>query len=107
LTAGPFELRFGADIERLDDAGIDSGNDIHGTVQVMVGHTGFPCVRKATFDSRLAISDHGNGESHKDLLAFGQIGDAVRVAIELPKVGLVGHGTVSLRVVKCQSLQGA
>jgi hypothetical protein len=94
VTASTFELRFCADVERLDDAGIDGGNNIYGTVQIMIGNTGFPCVRKAAFDSRLAVSDHGDGESHKDLFAFGQAGDTVRIAVELPEIGLFGHGTV-------------
>jgi hypothetical protein len=63
-------LGFGADVERLKNPGIDSCNDIHGTVQIGFINVCFPCVRKAAFYSRLAVTHHGDGKTHEYLFAL-------------------------------------
>jgi len=45
----------------LNNPGVYGGDDIYGTIQVYVSNAGVPCVRKAAFDSRLAITHHGHG----------------------------------------------
>ncbi len=87
-----FELSFGADIERLQNPGIDGGNDIYRTVQIGVINPCFPCVRKAAFHSRLTIANHGDGKAHEDFFAFTQIVDRVSIAIELPEISSLNHG---------------
>jgi hypothetical protein len=76
----------------LDNPGIHCGNDIHGSIQVGIGNPGFPCVRKASFHSRLTIADHGYGQPHEDLLTLTQVGYGVGITIELSEVGSFRHG---------------
>jgi hypothetical protein len=87
-----FELRFGANIQRLKNAGVHRGNDINGAIQLRFGNTRFPCVRKAAFDSGLTVTDHGHRQAHEDFFTFTQSGDGVCIAIKLSKVGSVAHG---------------
>jgi hypothetical protein len=94
LQSVAFELRFGADIERLYNAGVNGGDHIHGAVQVMFRDAGFPCVRKATFDSRLAVAHRGNGQPHQDLLAFTEVRYRVCIAVKLSKVSFIYHGAL-------------
>jgi hypothetical protein len=67
------ELSCSTNVERLNNAGIDCGNDVYGSVQVCLSNTGFPCVRKASLDSRLTVTDEGNCQPNQNLLAFAQV----------------------------------
>jgi hypothetical protein len=93
-TGRTFELRFGADVERLNNPGVDRRDHVHGAIQVSIGNPGFPCVRKASFDSRLTIAHHGHGQAHEDLLAFAQIGHRMRIAVELPEISPITHSSL-------------
>jgi hypothetical protein len=61
LTRGAFELCFGTDVERLNNPSIYRCHYIHSTIQIRFRNTSLPCVRKASFDSRLAVTYHGYG----------------------------------------------
>lgn len=50
-------------IERLKDARINCSNDIDRRVEFLLGHACFPCVRKATFHSRIAQSHDCHSET--------------------------------------------
>jgi hypothetical protein len=54
------ELSCGANVQRLNNAGIDCRNDVHGSVQLCLRDTGFPCVRKASLHSRLTVTYEGH-----------------------------------------------
>jgi hypothetical protein len=87
-----FELGFGADVERLQNPCIDSCDDIHSAIEIGFVDTRFPCVRKATFHSRLAVAHHGNGETHKYFFALAEIFNGVSLAVKLPEVSSLNHG---------------
>jgi hypothetical protein len=72
LTLGTlaFELGFGADVERLKNPCINGCDHIHSAVEIGVVNTCFPCVRKAAFYSRLAVTNHGDGKTHEYLFAL-------------------------------------
>lgn len=79
-------------MERLQNAGVNRRNDIYSTVQVVLRDTRFPCVRKAAFDSRLAVTHKGHGEAEKHFLALAQAGYRVRVSIKLAEIRAFTHG---------------
>jgi len=86
------ELSCGANVQRLNNAGIDCRNDIHSSVEICLRDTGFPCVRKASLYSRLTISYEGNRQPNKYLLALAQVGYRMRIPIELAKIRALTHG---------------
>src|SRR4029450_2474803 len=73
------ELGGGANVQRLNNAGIDCRNNIHGSVQICLRDTSFPCVRKAPLHSRLTVTYEGNRQPNKHLLALAQVGDGRRI----------------------------
>lgn len=85
------ELSLRADIERLQNARIDSGDYINGTVQILLIDPGFPCVRKAAFDSRLTIARKGDGEPHKYFFTLAEVRRRVGIAVELAEIGFFAH----------------
>jgi hypothetical protein len=91
-ASGAFELCLGADIERLNNAGVHSGNHIHRAIQVRFRESCLPCVRKASFDSWLAVAHHSHGEPHENFFTLAQIGYSVRITVELPEVSRFAHG---------------
>ncbi len=74
-------------IQRLYDAGVDSGNDVHGRVKVLFAYVRFPCVRKAPLYSGLAVASHGHGQSQENLLSLTETRDAVCLTIKSAKIG--------------------
>jgi hypothetical protein len=92
FACSAFELRFGADIERLNNPSVHCGDDIHCAIQVWVRNSCFPCVRKASFDSRLTVPHHSYGQAHKHLLALAQIRHGMGITVKLSKIGPVTHG---------------
>jgi len=85
------ELRCGANVQRLNNAGIDYRNDIHGSVQFCLRDTGFPCVRKASFYSRLTVTYEGHRQPNKYLLALTQVGHRMRIPIKLAEIRALTH----------------
>jgi len=85
------ELRFGSDVGRLHDSGIHGRDDIHCAVQVVVGDPGFPCVRKASLHSVLAVPSEGHSEPHEHLLPLAQVVDSVSLSIEFSKIRPLRH----------------
>jgi hypothetical protein len=73
-------------IERLQDTRIHRGDDIHGGVQFFVGHSRFPCIRKAPFHSRIAEAHHRHGQANQHLFSIRKTFDGMSVTIELAKV---------------------
>ena len=107
----PFQLGFGAHVERLDNPGVHGGNHIRSTIQIFLRDTSFPCVRKAPFNSRLTIADHGNSQSHKDFFALREIWHRMRITVKGAKVGSLTHRVLLTKAVAAQmpgleSLQG-
>jgi hypothetical protein len=81
-------------IQRLHDAGVDSGNDVHGRVKVLFAYVRFPCVRKATLYSGLAVASHGHGQSQENLLSLTETRDAVCLTIKSAKIGPLQDSTL-------------
>ena len=86
------ELSCGANVQGLNNAGIDCSNDVHASVQVCLGDTGFPCVRKASLHSRLTVPYKGNRQPHKYLLALTQVGHCMCIPIKLAEIRALTHG---------------
>jgi hypothetical protein len=80
---------FDALIERLQDTRIHRRDDIHGGVQFFLGHSRFPCVRKAPFHSGIAEPHHRHGQADEHLFTVRETFDSVSVTIELAKVGFL------------------
>ena len=87
-----FELSCGANVQRLNNAGIDCGNDVHASVQVCLSDTGFPCVRKASLHSRLTVTHEGHRQPNKYLLALTQVGHCMCIPIKLAEIRALTHG---------------
>jgi hypothetical protein len=60
VTGRPFELCFRTEVKRLNNSSVHCGNQIDGAIKIDFSNTGLPCVRKASFYSRLAVAHHGN-----------------------------------------------
>jgi hypothetical protein len=91
VVGGTLELRLRADIERLQNARIDSGDHINGTIQIVFIDSGFPCVRKAALDSRLTVARKGNGEPHKYFFTLAEVRCRVGITVELAEIGFFAH----------------
>jgi hypothetical protein len=52
---------------------------------------GFPCVRKAAFDSRLTVAREGDGEPQQYFLTLAEVWHRVGIAVKLAKVGFFAH----------------
>jgi hypothetical protein len=85
------ELSLRADIERLQNARIDSGDHIDGTIQIVLLDSGFPCVRKAALDSRLTVARKGDGEPHKYFFTLAEVRRGVSIAVKLAEIGFFAH----------------
>ena len=85
------ELSCGANVQRLKNAGIDCRNDVHGSVQICLRDTGFPCVRKASLYSRLTVTYEGNRQPNKYLLALTQVGHRMRIPVKLAEIRALAH----------------
>ena len=91
LEGSTLELSFGTDVERLDNASVHSGDDVHRAIQVCFTDTCLPCIRKTAFHSRLTVAYDRNGETHEDLFALAQIGDGMSIAVELAEISPLTH----------------
>ena len=76
-------------IQRLHDACVDRGDDIDGGIEIFFRHSCFPCVRKASFRSRLAVARHRHSQPEQHLFPLAQASDGMRVTIKSAKVGFV------------------
>jgi hypothetical protein len=85
------ELSCGTNVQRLNNAGIDCRNDVHGSVQICLRDTGFPCVRKASLYSRLTVTYEGNRQPNKYLLTLTQVGHRMRIPIKLAEIRALTH----------------
>jgi len=85
------ELSRGAKVQRLNNAGIDCCNDVHGSVQICFRDTSLPCIRKASLYSRLTITYEGNRQSNKYLLALAQVSHRMRISIKLAEIRALTH----------------
>jgi hypothetical protein len=86
------ELSCGANVQRLNNAGIDCRNDVHGSVQIFLRDTGFPRVRKASLYSRLTVTHEGHCQPNKYLLTLAQVGYRMRIPIKLAEIRALTHG---------------
>ena len=96
------ELSCGANVQRLNNAGIDCRNDVHGSVQLCLRDTGFPCVRKAPLHSWIAKAHHRDGKAHEHFFTLGEALDGMRVLIEGSKVGFLDRHDSSLHCYQFQ-----
>jgi hypothetical protein len=86
-------------IQRLQNTRVNGRNHIHRRVQFFLRHPRFPCVRKASFDSRVAQSHHRNGQADEHLFTVGQTFDAVSVTVKGAKISsLAGHLVSPIRL---------
>jgi hypothetical protein len=86
-------------IQGLENSRIHRSDDIHRRVQFFLRHPCFPCVRKASFYSRVAQSHHRNGQADEHLFTVGQTFDAVSVTVEGAKISsLAGHLVSPIRL---------
>jgi hypothetical protein len=58
-------------IQGLEDTGVHRRDDIHRRIQFFLGHSCFPCVRKASLDSGIAQSHHRNRQANEHLFSIG------------------------------------
>ena len=91
VVSGTLQLRLRADIERLQNARIDSGDHINGTIQIVLLDSDFPCVRKAAFDSRLTVARKGDGEPHQYFFTLAEVRHRVGIAVELAEISFFAH----------------
>jgi hypothetical protein len=75
----------------LQNARVDGGDHIDGTVQIVLIDPGFPCVRKAALDSRLTVASEGDGEPHQYFLTLAEVGCCMGIAVELAEIGFFAH----------------
>ena len=81
-------------IQRLQHPRIHRRNYIHRGVEFFFRHPRFPCVRKASFNSRIAEPHRRHRQTDEHLLAFDEAFDGMRVSIESSKIGFL-HGRCS------------
>jgi hypothetical protein len=86
------ELGSGANVQRLNNAGINCRNDVHSSVQIFLRDTGLPCVRKAPLHSRLTVPHEGHRQADQYLLALAQVGYRMRIPIKLAEIRALTHG---------------
>jgi hypothetical protein len=90
-------------IQRLQDARIYGSNHIHRRIQFFLGHSRFPCIRKAPFYSGVAEAHHRHGQADEHLFAIRERFDGVGISIKSPKistlqnVSLLSDSTPGLR----------
>jgi hypothetical protein len=73
-------------IQRLQNPRVHRGDHIDCGIELFFRHPRFPCVRKASFNSRIAEPHHRDGETDEHLLAFGEAFDGMGVAIESSEI---------------------
>jgi len=76
-------------IQRFHDPSIDRGDDINGGIELLFCHPRFPCVRKASFRSGLAVPRHGYSQTEEHLFFVAQASHAVGLTVKGAKVGSV------------------
>jgi hypothetical protein len=81
-----FVSRLDPQIERLQHSRIDGGDNVDRRIQLFLCHSGFPCIRKAAFHSRVAKPHHRHGEPDQHLLALAQAFNRMSFAVERSKV---------------------
>jgi hypothetical protein len=94
VVGNTLELSPRADIEGLQNARIDSGDHINGTIQIVFIDAGFPCVRKAALDSRLTVARKGDGEPHQYFFTLAEVRHRVGITVELAEIGFFTHHTL-------------
>jgi hypothetical protein len=81
-------------IQRLEHSRVHRRDHIDCGIEFFFRHPRFPCVRKASFNSRIAEPHHRHGETDEHLLAFGEAFDGMRGTIKSSKIGFL-HGRCS------------
>jgi hypothetical protein len=76
-------------IQRLEDARVDRSDHVNSRVEFFIGHSCFPCVRKAPFHSGIAETHDRDGKADQHLLPVGETFDRMRITIELAKIGFL------------------
>jgi hypothetical protein len=76
-------------IQRLQDACVHRGDDIYCRIQFFVGHSRFPCIRKAPFHSRIAKPHHRHGQADEHFFSIGETFDGMGVPIKLAKISFL------------------
>ena len=76
-------------IQGLQNPRIHRGNYVHSRVQLFLGHSRFPCVRKAPLHSMIAKPHHGDGETDQHLLPLGETLHGVSVAVKCTKISFL------------------
>jgi hypothetical protein len=74
-------------IQRLQDTRIHGGNNIHRRIQFFLGHSRFPCIRKAPFHSRIAEAHHRHRQANQHLFPGSETFHGMGVTIELAEIG--------------------
>jgi len=90
MTLSPLPLAlFDPLIERFHDPCVNRGDDINRGIEFLLCHPCFPCVRKASFRSGLAVPGHGYGQTEEHLFSIAQAGHAVCLAVKGAEIGSV------------------
>jgi len=58
-------------VQRLQHARIHRSDYVYCRIEFLLRHPRFPCVRKASFDSRIAQSHHRNRQADQHLFSIG------------------------------------
>ena len=75
-------------IQRLQNSSVHSGDHIDCGIQLFLGHSRFPCVRKAALHSRVAEAHRRDRQPDQYLLPLAKTLHRMGVAIKSSKVGL-------------------
>jgi hypothetical protein len=76
-------------VQRLQHARIHRSDYVYCRIEFLFRHPGFPCVRKASFDSRVAQSHHRNGQADEHLFAVAETFDSMGVTVEGAKISFL------------------
>jgi len=76
-------------IQGLQNTRIYGGDYVNCSIQLFLGHSRFPCVRKAAVHSRIAKPHHRDGETDEHLFPLAQALYCMRVTIKGTKVGFL------------------
>jgi hypothetical protein len=76
-------------VQRLQHTRIHRSDYVYCRIEFLFRHPRFPCVRKASFDSRVAQSHHRNGQADEHLFTVAETFDSVSVPVESSEIGFL------------------
>jgi hypothetical protein len=76
-------------IQRLQDARLHRGNNIHRRIQFFLSHSRFPCIRKAPLYSRIAEAHHRYRQANKHLFSVSETFHCMGVTIKGSKISFL------------------